>query len=155
MAAIQLKLTDTERKKLREIKIKISELVDYTHAQLQVLIDVSDERARELHALADFQRIPTLGVKAAEDLIFMGYYSIEDLKGLDGAQITDQYERKKGYRTDVCVEDQFRLAVHFAKNRDHSKRWWDFTAERKAYRKHYGYPASRPVLSWFDLKKNS
>ncbi len=60
-------------------------------------------------------------------------------------------EKKKGYRTDPCVEDQFRLAVYFAKTKDYTKKWWNFTLERKQYREKFGYPKDRPELNWYEV----
>jgi hypothetical protein len=111
----------------------------------------SEQRARKLYALADFQQIPSIGIKFAEDLMFLGYYSINALRNKDGAQLTDAYEKKKGYQTDPCVEDQFRLAVYYAQTKDSSKQWWDFTAARKAYRTAQGYPADRPSTHWTEI----
>ena len=105
-------------------------------------------REREKSALAEFQSVPSVGVKFAEDMIFLGYFSLDELKDQDGAQLVVEYEIKKGYWVDPCVEDQFRLIVHFAKHRDSTKTWWDFTAERKAYRLTYGYPTNRPATPW-------
>jgi hypothetical protein len=64
--------------------------------------------------------------------------------------LIDEYELKKGYFTDPCVEDQFRLVVNFANIRDTSKVWWDFTEERKKFRLKYGYPKTRPQKSWVE-----
>ena len=103
---------------------------------------------KEICALIEFQTVPSVGIKFAEDLVFLGYYSIDALEDQCGAKLTDAYEVKKGYWTDPCVEDQFRLVVHFARNRDASKKWWHFTEERKKYRLENGYPASRPATAW-------
>lgn len=148
---IKLKLVDDERRNLRQHKIKISNIVDHSIEELEDILQVEAERVREIYALADFQRIPTVGIKFAEDLIFLGYYTVIDLQGKDGAELTNQYEKKKGYSTDPCVEDQFRLAVHFANTNDDSKRWWDFTKERKAFRTKNGYPKDRPELNWHEV----
>jgi len=78
----------------------------------------------------------------------MGFYSLRDLKDKDGARLVEAYEQKMGYWVDSCVEDQFRLAVDFARHHDKSKRWWDFTQERKTYRTRYGYPTDRPTKAW-------
>ena len=154
MATIKLPLTKEERNHLRKNKIKIADITDFAPDELEVILNVSPDRAKELYALADFQSIPSVGIKFAEDLVFLGYYSIDELKGKDGAELTNAYERKKGYWTDPCVEDQFRLVVHFAHYRDYSKRWWSFTEERKRYRSENGYPGNRPSTCWFDLPEN-
>jgi hypothetical protein len=152
---IKLNLTDAERKNLRRKKVKISELLDFAVDEVEVLLDVSSERAKEVYALADFQRIPSLGFRSAEDLIFLGFHSVEELKGKDGATLVEAFERKKGYWIDSCVEDVFRLAVHFAETEDYSKRWWDFTDERKKYRLENGYPDDRPTTCWYDVVKRN
>ena len=148
---IKLNLTDTERTNLRKQKVKIADLLDYAVDELEVMLEVSAGRAKELYALADFQQVSSIGIEFAKDLISLGYYTVASLANEDGAKLTDAYEKKKGYKTDVCVEDQFRLAVHVAKTHDYSKTWWDFTAERKQFRAEFGYPEDRPVLNWTDV----
>jgi hypothetical protein len=150
-SSIKLNLTDPERSLLRANKIRKSDLIDYAPDEIEVLLQVSPDRARELFALVDFQRIPTVGIRFAEDLIFLGYFSVEELKGKNGAILLDTYEKKKKYRTDPCVEDQFRLVAYFANSGDYSKKWWDFTAERKAYRIKNGYPKDRPEINWTEI----
>ena len=149
---MKLQLSKAERAHLRARKIKISEIPDFSVEELETLLELSTERAREIYALADFQRIPSIGIRFAEDLIFLGYYSIPELKGKNGAELTEAFERKKGYWIDSCVEDQFRLAVHFAETEDASKNWWDFTSERKQYRLEQGYPADRPIVAWHEVE---
>lgn len=145
---IKLELTDSERVNLRKNKIKISELADHAPEEIAVLLNIPEERAKELYALADFQRIPSIGIEFAKDLLFLGYYCIEQLSGKSGSELLDQFEKKKEFRTDPCVEDQFRLAVYFAINEDYSKTWWDFTSDRKKYREKFGYPNDRPEKIW-------
>lgn len=149
---IKLDLSDEERRSLRKNKIKKSQLLEYSPEELSIKLKVSKRRARELYALADFQRIPSIGIEFAKDLIFLGYHSVNDLRGRKGAELLDLYETKKGYKTDPCVEDQFRLAVDFAESTDYSKRWWDFTKERKQYRIEHGYPEDRPVKNWTEVR---
>ena len=150
-STIQLVLSDSERKNLRKNKKKKSEILDLGSDELEVLLEVSEGRAKEIYALADFQRIPSVGIKFAKDLVFLGYYSVEQLVAKNGAELTDEYERKKGFKTDPCVEDQFRLAVDFAKNQNYTKNWWDFTSQRKAYRTKHGYPKDRPTTNWTEI----
>lgn len=147
---IKLPLTDIEKANLRKHKIKITNVRDFTPDELGVLLNATPERAKEIYALAEFQIIPSVGIKCAEDLVFLGYYSLNELKQKDGAQLTDEYEQKKGYWIDPCVEDQFRLVVYFANTKDKKKSWWDFTEERKKFRTESGYPKSRPQKAWFE-----
>ncbi len=145
---IKLGLSNNERANLRKNKIKKSEILEHASDELAVLLKVSELRAKEIYALADFQQIPSIGIEFAKDLIFLGYYRVEELKGKSGAELTDHYEKKKGYQIDPCVEDQFRLAVDFAEYKDNSKKWWDFTNDRKEYRTNIGYPKDRTKINW-------
>ncbi|HEY2580364.1 MAG TPA: helix-hairpin-helix domain-containing protein, partial [Mucilaginibacter sp.] len=70
--------------------------------------------------------------------------SLDDLLYKNGPDLFSELARKQGFWTDPCVEDQFRLVVHYSQHRDSNKRWWDFTANRKAYRAQFGYPTNRP-----------
>ncbi len=147
---IKLPLTDIEKAILRKNKINIANLLDFATDELEVLLNATPERAKEMYALAAFQTVPSVGIKFAEDLVFLGYYSLNELKNKDGAKLMDEYELKKGYWTDPCVEDQFRLIVNFANTHDPKKTWWDFTEERKKFRAENGYPTSRPQKAWFE-----
>ncbi len=148
---IKLPLTEIEKANLRKNKIKIADILDYATDELEVLLDSTFERVKEIYALAEFQTIPSVGIKFAEDLVFLGYYSLNDLIHKDGAELIDEYEQKKGYWVDPCVEDQFRLVVYFANTNDANKTWWDFTEIRKKFRSENGYPKSRPQKSWVEV----
>jgi hypothetical protein len=147
---IRLNLTDAEKQKLKENKVRVAGILNFAVDELEVMLDVPFERAREIHALVEFQTIPSIGIRFAEDLIFLGYYSINELKGKDGSILTQEYEQKKGYWIDPCVEDQFRLVVYYANTNDKIKKWWNFTEERKRYRTEHGYPANRPQKAWHE-----
>jgi len=148
---IKLNLTDAERKSMRLHKIKKDEILEYAPDELAGVLSIPEVRAKELYALADFQQIPSVGIEFSKDLIFLGYYNIEELKEKNGAELLDRYEKEKGYKTDPCVEDQFRLVAHFALHKDYSKNWWSFTSERKNYRAKFGYPSDRPKTNWTEV----
>ena len=147
---IKLPLTDAEKQRLKQNKIKLSDITDYAVDELEVILGVSFERVREIYALVEFQSIPSVGIRFAEDLVSLGYYSIDELKGKDGALLTNEFELLKEYWIDPCVEDQFRLVVYYAKTKDSSKNWWNFTDERKKYRTENGYPTNRPTKAWHE-----
>jgi hypothetical protein len=147
---IKLPLTDIEKANLRKNKIKIANILDFAIDELEVLLNATTERTKEIYALTEFQTAPSVGIKFAEDLVFLGYYSLKELKHKDGAKLTDEYEQRKGFWTDPCVEDQFRLIVNFANTNDTKKMWWDFTEERKRFRIENGYPTNRPQKAWFE-----
>jgi hypothetical protein len=147
---IKLPLTDIEKANLRKYKIKIANILDFATDELEVMLNTTTERAKIIYALAEFQSVPSIGIKFAEDLVFLGYYSLKELKNKDGAKLTDEYELKKGFWIDPCVEDQFRLVVNYANTNDRKKTWWNFTEVRKKYRFENGYPASRPKKAWHE-----
>ena len=149
-SSLKLPLTDAEKQRLKHTKIKLSDIADYAVDELEVILGVSFERAKEIYALVEFQSIPSVGIRFAEDLVSLGYYSIDELKGNDGALLTNEFEVLKGYWIDPCVEDQFRLVVYYANTKDSSKNWWNFTDERKKYRAENGYPSNRPTKAWHE-----
>ncbi len=148
---IKIELTTSEKQKLRSNKVKINDITNFTIDEIEVLIGASFERAREVYALVEFQMIPSIGIKFAEDLVSMGYYSINELEDKDGAKLIEDFELLKGYWIDPCVEDQFRLVVNYANTKDKSKKWWDFTEERKKFRLENGYSNKRPKKAWYDV----
>jgi hypothetical protein len=147
---IDLALTAVEKQQLRQQKISMKALRHHAPDEIAALLDASPERARELAALAEFQSIPSLGVGFAKELIAQGYYALDQLKGKSAVDLFHAYEKHCGCWADPCVEDSYRLLVHYIKHRDENKRWWDFTMERKAYRAEFGFPSDRPVVAWFE-----
>jgi hypothetical protein len=147
---IKLDLLPAEQNRLRANRIRICDIASHPVDELGILLNVDNMRAMEIRALVEFQLIPSIGIKFAQDLISMGYYSLDELKEKDGAKLVEEFELMKGYWIDPCVEDQFRLVVDYAQNPDNQKMWWDYTQERKEYRSQNGYPANRPRKAWFD-----
>ena len=151
MKTIKISLTPQEKSSLRNHKIKTQDLINYNLQDLTNLLNAATQRAKEIHALIQFQKAPSIGPKFAQDLLSLGYYSWTDLINKDGAQLLNDYELQSGFWTDPCVEDQFRLAVHYAQHPDSQLNWWDFTKERKEYRQQNGYPKNRPKKAWHEL----
>ena len=151
MKTIKLDLTPAEKQLLKQKGVKTNRLAEYAADEISALLNTGKQRANELFALITFQSIPSIGPKFANDLISLGYYSIDDLLDKDGPALFNELERKQGFWTDPCVEDQFWLVVHYAKHRGSNKNWWDFTADRKAYRVEHGYPHDRPVTAWHEV----
>ncbi|KAA8478234.1 pathogenicity locus Cdd1 protein [Arcticibacter tournemirensis] len=149
---VDYKLTAAEKQALKAQRITQKQMQEMAPDEVAAALQASSERIRELQALAEFQRIPSLGVNFAEELIAQGYYSLEQLRGRTAVELFDAFERHAGVWADPCVEDSYRLLVHFIKHGDTGKRWWDFTAERKAYRARYGFPANRPSKAWYETE---
>ena len=150
---INYRLTEAEKQSLKIKKVNQKMLQDYAPDEIAALLNASPQRAKELQALAEFQNIPSLGINFAEELISQGYYSLEQLKGKSAVELFNAFERHCGAWADPCVEDSYRLLVHYIKNHDDTKRWWSFTAERKAYREEFGFPADRPEKPWYQLAR--
>ncbi len=149
----RLDILISEKRKLRANKVKLSEIHQHSVENLRAILGISKIRAMELKALSEFQTIPSIGIRFALDLISLGYYSIQELKGKDPAKLVDRLELQLGAWIDPCVEDQMRLSIHYAEHFDNRVNWWDFTKERKAFRQQYGYPANRPKRPWYELEK--
>jgi hypothetical protein len=150
---INYELTTVEKQILKIKKVNQKMLQDYAPDEIAALLAASPERTKEIHALAEFQSIPSLGIGFAKELMAQGYYALEQLKDKTAVELFDAYEQHCRAWADPCVEDSYRLLVHYIEHRDDSKRWWDFTAERKAYRKRFGFPAGRPVKPWYELEQ--
>lgn len=149
----RLCLMPTEKKTLRSNGILLKDIAGCSVKHLQQLLHTSKVRAMEIKALYEFQLLPSIGNRFAHDLVSMGYYSLSQLKHKNPAKLYNELERMTGAWADPCVEDQFRLVVHYANHPDSAKNWWDFTAERKAYRGQHGYPSSRPAKPWYELEE--
>ncbi|WP_409303029.1 helix-hairpin-helix domain-containing protein [Peribacillus sp. SCS-155] len=145
----KLDLTQEERLYLRKNKIKLAEIKSYRPEELAGILGSTQERARELIALALFQSIPSIGPNLAHNVVIdLGYYDFEQLRSKKGEELIIELEKKYGVWMDPCVEDSLRCVVYHANNPGSEKNWWDFTAERKRHREQYGYPDDRPVKAW-------
>ncbi|WP_188454819.1 helix-hairpin-helix domain-containing protein [Virgibacillus oceani] len=146
-----LPLTADEKAKLRKAKIKIGEVHTLDTEQLIRLLNISDERAKVLKGLAEFQLVPSIGSKLAEKLVYrLNFYELDELKDKNGAELFDKLEQSLGVWTDSCVEDQIRCIVHYANAPGSARQWFDFTKERKEYREKVGYPKDRPKKAWYE-----
>lgn len=151
MKTFKLELSDSEKQHLKKNGLNVNRLNEFAADEIGILLNTNKQRAKEIFASITFQSIPSIGPKFAHDLISMGYYAVDDLVDKDGPTLFNELELKQGFWTDPCVEDQFWLVVHYARNRNTNKKWWDFTAERKTYRTKYGYPAERPNRAWYEV----
>jgi hypothetical protein len=153
MKTPKINLNLVEKSLLKKAGIRMEQLVDYAPDEICAALNVDADRAREIAALIEFQSVPSVGPKFAQDLIDMRYYTLSQLKDKNGAELLNEHERQIDAWTDPCVEDQFRLVVHYANHPGNGKQWWHFTAERKAFRAQYGYPDTRPAKAWMNLEQ--
>lgn len=144
-------LKDNEKTILRNRKVKLKELHTFTTEKIAEMLDIPPDRANVLKGLADFQSVPSIGLKLAEKLVYqLKIYSLSEIKHEDGGKLFDSLEQKLGVWTDPCVEDQIRCVIHYANNPKAYKQWFDFTDERKSYREKNGYPENRPTMAWYE-----
>jgi hypothetical protein len=81
--------------------------------------------------MRELMRIPNVGVNFAEDLLSLGIRSVDELKDREPLELYRALCEKTGSRQDPCVLDTFMAVVDFA-NSGESRKWWEFTPERKA-----------------------
>lgn len=147
----KLPLTEDERRRLRKLKVTLSDIHQLGVDQLSYLLETDAERTKVIKALAEFQQVPSIGHKLAEKLVHnLGVCSLEQLKGANPAELFDRLEVGLGCWTDPCVEDQIRCVVHYAEHPESQRQWFDFTEERKRFREMNGYPATRPTAAWYE-----
>ena len=89
----RLDILISEKRKLRVNKVKLSEIHHHSAENLRAILGISKIRAMELKAISEFQTIPSIGIRFAQDLISLGFYSIQELKGKDPAKLVDRLER--------------------------------------------------------------
>ncbi len=147
----KLPLIEVERSLLRKAKIKFQDIHKFEPTELASVLNGTIQRANELIGLADFQQVPSIGLKLAEKIVYhLRIYSLREMKEKDGAKLLDELEVALGVWTDPCVEDQLRCVIHYANHPDSNKQWFHFTEERKAFRSVHGYPRTRPSKAWYE-----
>lgn len=149
-----LPLTHDERARLRRQGIKLRDIAAMGAETLAAALEVPDDRAAMLWASAQFQRIPTVGPAAAQWLLDLGYRSLEALREESGPALLDRLEILYGHWMDPCVEDVLWCVVHHAHHPGSEKVWYDFTAQRKVYRREHGYPPGRPTRAWYQASES-
>ena len=78
-------------------------------------------------AMQQFQTIPGVGVKIAEDFWNIGLRSLADLEDADPQKIYDRICKFQGCKVDRCMLYVARCAVYFASNAKHDPeklKWW-------------------------------
>ena len=79
--------------------------------------------------MSDLRQVPGIGAKKEQELIELGYDSLEKLKDADPDELYFAACVKQGWQLDKCVLYAFRCAVAFAKDpapNPDEYRWWHF-----------------------------
>ena len=77
----------------------------------------------------NFQTIPGVGKSLAQDLIELGYHSVDELKSKDPETMYQNLIDLRGDHIDRCVLYVFRCATYFASHVTHDKellKWWNW-----------------------------
>lgn len=75
----------------------------------------------------DLITIPNVGKNTKQDLLNIGIYYVEDLKGKNPEELYLKDCQYKGYREDRCQLYVFRMAVYYAENttwEEEKLKWW-------------------------------
>jgi hypothetical protein len=128
-------LTIGERRSLRAAGITSSSVARLGGKELHRRLDGSISRARcdEIAALADFQRLGSIGLESARDFVALGLRSVDDLKRQDPRELYARMCKLTKSRQDPCVEDAFRCAIAQARDPKLPARlrdWWAWTSVR-------------------------
>ena len=79
--------------------------------------------------MSDLRNVPGIGAKKEQELMDLGYDSLEKLKGADPDELYIKACLRQSQQLDKCVLYAFRCAVAYARdpNPDPGKyRWWYF-----------------------------
>ncbi|MCJ8014543.1 helix-hairpin-helix domain-containing protein [Paenibacillus sp. KQZ6P-2] len=150
--APKLPLTPEEKNHMRSFKIRLHSIAELETSDLAGILGSTQERAGYLRAMAQFQRVPSIGPRIAERVATLGYLSLDELKPLKGPHLLEQLENHYGFWEDPCLEDALWCMIYHANHPGSEKCWFDFTDARKEYRKEHGYPESRPKTAWYEVK---
>jgi len=77
----------------------------------------------------EFQGIPGVGKKTAEDFWDMGYRSVAELRNRNPQEMYQHLNRIRGVQTDPCMLYVFRCAVYYASEKRHEPellKWWNW-----------------------------
>ena len=78
--------------------------------------------------MGELRKIPGVGKQTEQDLINLGYPTIESLKNADPQAIYDKECAMRGQKIDRCVLYVYRCAVYYASNEQHDPellKWWN------------------------------
>ncbi|WP_176013351.1 helix-hairpin-helix domain-containing protein [Victivallis sp. Marseille-Q1083] len=80
-------------------------------------------------AKSELRGIPGVGENIEQDLLNLGYSTLESLKGQDPEEMYRRDCRLKGFQEDKCQLYVYRLAVYFAEHAQPEPdklKWWNW-----------------------------
>lgn len=131
----KLALDPDERGAFRAARVSASSSAALGGKELHRRLGGAISRARcdEIAALADFQRLGSVGLESARDFVALGFRGVAELKSQDPRDLYARMCKLTRSRQDPCVEDAFRCAI--AQARDPKlpvkmRNWWEWTSAR-------------------------
>jgi len=77
----------------------------------------------------NLQAIPGIGKSLSQDLVDLGYRTVDELKSEDPEMMYQNLIVLRGHHIDRCVLYVFRCAVYFASHETHDRellKWWNW-----------------------------
>lgn len=71
--------------------------------------------------------IPYVGKSIKQDLMYIGIFSVEDLKGKNSEELYFKICKYKKFTEDWCLLYAFRMAIYYAENKPREEekiKWW-------------------------------
>lgn len=86
-------------------------------------------------AMGELRQIPGVGEQTEQDLIAIGYATIDSLRGADPEELYKQECIRQGTKVDRCVLYVYRCAVYYANTAPEERepallKWWNWKDER-------------------------
>ncbi|MCC6409369.1 MAG: WYL domain-containing protein [Planctomycetes bacterium] len=121
----KLALSAAERRAFARAKVRVAELAALSADELAARTGGAIELARcaELVALAGFQRLGSIGLESARDLVLLGFRRVDDLVGGDPRELFTRLCKLTHSNQDPCVEDVLRCAIAQAEHPDLPPPW--------------------------------
>lgn len=86
-------------------------------------------------ALQEFQQIPGVGIRIAEDLWNLGFCKCEDLRSEDPQVMYDRLCELQGSKVDRCMLYVFRCAIYYVREKKPKPellKWWNWSDQNLA-----------------------
>jgi len=80
---------------LKKYEVQIANIPDYAVEELKILLSVPTQRGNELLALAEFLAIPSIGIRFAENVLFLVCHPLTVVRIKDGDELPNENEREK------------------------------------------------------------
>ncbi len=87
-----------------------------------------------MELLKEFQIIPGVGPNIAQDLVDLGYKSVEELRDENPEKMYRELMSLRGTHVDRCVLYVFRCSVYYASNSVYHPpllKWWNWKDKKK------------------------